>query len=270
MRVGIIGCGAICSVIMSSVCRGDVEVELVALMDTSPEKCEKLLKNCVTQRSTAICKDIDCVLEARPQLVIEAASQRAVRDCVPKLLARGVDVMVLSVGALLDEELYRGVVEAAKSSNAKVYIPSGAIAGIDAVKALAPLGIERVELRIYKNVKAFDPNTLKRLGFAEIRERTKVFEGSGVDASRLFPANVNVVATLALASGKIPWVELYADPTLTKNIHEIEVEGPASRIQIRVENEPHPENPKTSYLAPLSAIELLKELTKSTNILVGT
>ena len=136
MRVGVIGCGAIGSVIVEAVCRGEVKAELVALVDRYPEKCGELLKKC-SKQGVAICKDMECLVNARPRLVIEAASQQAVRDYVPQLLAKGVDVVVLSVDTLLDEELYKTVLEASKGSGARVYIPTGAIAGVDAVKALA-------------------------------------------------------------------------------------------------------------------------------------
>jgi predicted dinucleotide-utilizing enzyme len=125
-------------------------------------------------------------------------------------------------------------------------------------------------LRSYKNVKAFDKEVLKRLGFEDIKEKTRIFEGNGRTAVKLFPANVNVVATLTLASGKIPWVEVYADPLLDKNVHEIEIEGGASKMYIRVENAPHPINPRTSYLAALSVIQLIKQLTEDVGLSIGT
>ncbi len=270
MRMGVIGCGVIGSVIVNAICKGDIRAELVALMDALPEKCEKLLAKCRTRQNIIVCRDLECLLKVKPQLVVEAASQQAVRDYVPKILAEGIDVVVMSVGALLDEELYREIMTINKSSNAKLYIPTGAIAGIDAVKALSSLGIKRVVMKTYKNVKAFDPKILKQLGFEEIRDRTKIFEGNGAIAVKLFPSNVNTIATLALASGKIPWVEVYADPLLNRNVHEIEVESVASKICIRVENVPHPDNPKTSYLAALSVIQLLKQLSGDTTIVIGT
>jgi len=149
------------------------------------------------------------------------------------------------------------------------YIVTSANA-VDAVKALASLGVKRIVLRTYKNAKAFDQATLKELGFAEVRERTKVFEGRGDVAVKLFPANVNVVAVLALASGRIPWVEVYADSALSVNVHEIEIESEAPSIRVRVENVPHPRNPRTSYLVALSAIRLLKQLSEDAYIHVGT
>jgi aspartate dehydrogenase len=269
MRVGIIGCGAIGSVIVNAICRGDVKAELVALMDKSPEKCRKLLEKYPGQ-SVIVCRDLEDLLNAKPQLVIEAASQQAVRDYIPKILARGINVVLLSVGALLNGELCREIADAARNNNARVYIPTGAIAGIDAVKALQPSNIKRVILRTHKNVKAFDQKVLKQLGFGKIEKKTKIFEGDGAVAVKLFPENVNVTATLALASGRVPWVEIYADPMLDRNIHEIEVESEASNMHIKVENIPHPNNPKTSYLAALSVIHLLKQLTESANLIIGT
>ena len=180
------------------------------------------------------------MLEAKPELIVEEASQQAVKELVPKLLRHGVDVAVLSVGALLGRDTYREVLEASRQSRASVYIPSGTIAGIDAVKALANVGVKRVVVRTYKNAQAFDRSTLEKLGVRGVRGRTMIYQGSE-EAVKLFPANVNIVATLALASGVIPWVEIYADPDLKRNIHEIEIESNASRIHIRVENVPYPQ-----------------------------
>jgi len=270
VRIGVIGCGAIGSVIVNAILRGEVKAELVALMDIYQEKCEGLLRKFSAKYNILVCRELEELLRVRPQLVIEAASQQAVRDYVPKILAEGIDVVVLSVGALLDEGLYKEVVEATNRGNTKVYVPTGAIAGIDAIKALRPLGIKRVVLRSYKNVKAFDREVLRRLGFSEVEEVTKIFEGEGTVAVKLFPANVNVVATLALASGRIPWVEIYADPACEKNVHEIEVEGEASKIYVKIENVPHPDNPKTSYLAALSAVQLIKQLTEGAGLVIGT
>jgi len=177
-----IDCGAIGSMIVDAIFGGDVKVELIALMDICPEKCEKLLERYAVKEKVIVCKDLERLLNIRPQLVIEAASQQAVKDYVPRILAEGIDVLVLSVGALLDEELYNRLIEAARDGNAKIYAPTGAIAGIDAIKVLSASGIRRIILKTYKNVKSFDPELLKQLGFHEIRERTKIFGGNGAVA----------------------------------------------------------------------------------------
>ena len=171
MRVGVIGCGAIGSVLVGAICGGSVKAELVALMDMYPEKCENLVKSfCREFLNITICKDLECLLNAKPWLVVEAASQQAVKEYIPTILNHGISVVVLSVGALLDENILKAVKETSRAGKARVYIPSGAIAGLDAVKALAGAGIDRVVLKTHKNVRAFDSETLRKLGFGEVRE----------------------------------------------------------------------------------------------------
>jgi aspartate dehydrogenase len=96
-----------------------------------------------------------------------------------------------------------------------------------------------------------------------------LFRGSAQDAVRKFPANVNVAAALALASGVEPTVEVIADPKISRNIHEIVVESDAAKVRIVVENVPSPENPKTSYLAVLSAIDLLRRITSTSGLTIA-
>jgi len=273
VKIAVLGCGAIGSIIVESICSGEIRnAELTALMDIYPDKCEKILENyCPTVKANiSICRDLDCMFNSKPQLVVEAASQKAVEEYIPKILSRGINTVILSVGALLDENTLQEIKQACMKSGSRVYIPTGAIAGLDAVKALSNKGIKRIVLRTYKNVYSFDKNTLEKLGFKEVTAKTKIYEGRGDVAVKLFPANVNVVAALSLAAGVIPWVEVYADPELKRNIHEIEVESNVSTIYIRVENTPHPLNPKTSYLAALSALQLLKRIVVEEPIEVGT
>lgn len=257
MRVGIVGCGAIGSTIARAIAGGVVKAQLVALLDMYPEKC----RDSASLTGAMICRDISCLLNTNIELVVEAASQSAVKDIVPELLRRGVNVVLLSVGALLDKETYDKVLSAAKSSGAIVYIPSGAIGGVDAVKALSLSNISKVVLRTSKSYKA--------LGLREEEGDKLLFKGPASEAVKKYPANINVAATLTLASGVEAEVEIWAKRELDANIHEIEVLSDASRLYVRVENKPHPHNPKTSYLAVLSAIRLLKQVCEG-GILIGT
>ena len=94
-----------------------------------------------------------------------------------------------------------------------------------------------------------------------------IFEGSALEAVKAFPANVNVAATLFLAAeGSEVWVNVVADPGIHVNRHEIEVEGDFGRISTKVENVPSPKNPKTSYLAALSAIATLRSIVEPVKI----
>ncbi|MEM1873524.1 MAG: aspartate dehydrogenase [Acidilobaceae archaeon] len=257
MRVAIIGCGAIGSTLAKYIANGTVKADLVAVMDIVPEKCEKLT---AVSRGVEVCSELECLLEKNPDIVVEAASQEAVRRYVPRIVEKGVSVIVLSVGALLDEKLYSEIEELARMKNVKIYMPTGAIAGIDAVKALALEKVHRVVLRTSKSHEA--------LGI-EKGEDKLLYRGPASEAVRLYPANVNVAATLTLAAGMEATVEIWARRGLEVNVHEIEIESEASRVYVRVENKPHPSNPKTSYLAVLSAVRLLKQICEG-GIIIGT
>ncbi len=143
----------------------------------------------------------------------------------------------------------------------RVYAPTGAIAGLDAVRAMRHAGIDRVVLRTRKNPRS--------LG-VDVDRETLLFRGPAREAVKRYPFNVNVAAALALAAGVEPEVEIVADPRVDRNIHEVIVESSASRLTLRVENIPSPQNPKTSYLAALSCIELLRRIASPSWLEVGT
>ena len=249
MRLAVIGCGAIGSEIVDAIRRGIVKAELTALMDIYPERCSEIARG----MDVLITKSLDALLATNPDIVVEAASQQAVREYAPRVLEEGKILVVLSVGALLDRETLAALKRAAEKGGGRVYAPTGAIAGLDAVRAARLAGIERVLLRTRKNPKS--------LG-VEAEEEKVLYRGPASEAVKRYPFNVNVAAALALAAGVEPVVEIIADPKVDRNIHEVIVESRATRLSIRVENVPSPRNPKTSYLAALSCIELLRRLTR--------
>jgi aspartate dehydrogenase len=204
-------------------------------------------------------------------LVIEAASQVAVKLHVPKALAAGKSVLIMSVGALADDEFFREIESIAHQKQVRIYVPSGAIAGLDWIKAASQVGLDQVIITVRKRPEALEgsPFVVKnKIGLSAIREPTLIFEGPANEASSSFPANVNVAIALSLAGigATRTRVRVIADPTVTRNVHEILAEGPPGRISIRVENEPSPANPRTSWVAALSANEKLKQMTSSISI----
>lgn len=269
-KIGIIGCGAIGGEIAKAIDKGLVDAHLETVYDVMVEKCIDLavkLKNF----KPIVCTDFKCVLDQKLDLVVEAASQDAVKRYVLELIQKGVDVVVLSVGALLDDDLRTRISEASKSSGAKVYIPSGAVCGVDALNALSVIGVDEVKLTTRKNPRSVDRKSLINLGYRpdEIFEATSVFKGPAEEAVKKLPFNINVAATLKLASRSNVHVEFVVDPNVDANIHEIEISSKASKVKVTVTNYPHPDNPKTSYLAALSAIALLKRILEE-GIIVGT
>ncbi|NPA97193.1 MAG: aspartate dehydrogenase [Crenarchaeota archaeon] len=268
-RIALIGCGAIGSEIAKAIDEGYVAAELVAMFDIVREKCEDL-RSKMRRAKPRIASSIDELLELKPDIVVEAASQEAVRQYGEKILSSGAWLVVLSVGALMDRDLLEKLLEAAQRSSAMILVPSGAIAGLDAIRALRRAGIDRVLLRTRKPPRSIKPCEAIKFDPSKVTQPTVVFRGRASEAVKLLPFNINVSAALSLASGKDAEVEIVADPSIDRNIHEIVVESKASRITIKVENVPSPSNPRTSYLASLSAVELLRRLCGGEKLVVGS
>ena len=150
-------------------------------------------------------------------------------------------------------------------------VPTGAIAGLDAIRAARIGGLDEVQLRTTKPPRALaGAPGLRGLGvdLDHLAGPVVVFDGTAADAVIAFPANLNVVAALSLA-GIGPdrtRVVLVADPAGTSNIHEITARGAFGELSIRLDNRPTPGNPKTSHLASLSAIALLRGLSEAVRV----
>lgn len=269
LKVGIIGCGAIGAEICKAIDAKIINAKLVAVYDRSTEHCEKLLSS--LNNKPRISPPFELI--SRADIVVECASQAAVSELGLKVLERGKDLMVLSVGAFMDSKLLNRFVRAAKEHNCRIYIPSGAIAGIDGLKSASVAPINKVVLSTTKSPEGLEgaPFVLKNsIDIFSFREKTLLFEGNAQDAVRAFPANVNVAAALSLAGigSKKTLVRVFVDPEAKRNIHEITVEGDFGTFTSWVENVPSPDNPKTSFLASLSAIATLKKL--SSPLQIGT
>lgn len=267
MNVAIIGCGAIGSTLARAIDEGKAgDVKLEYLLDVDKEKAVRLAAS--LSRRPKVAENIDEILRDRTvNLVVEAATPAAVKDYSEKVLLAGKSLMVLSVGAFYDQEFYERILKIVEERKAYVYIPSGAISGIDAVKAAAMEHIEKVELITRKPPAAFKGNEYviqKGINLDKVEEPMVLFEGTAREAARLFPKGINVALTLSLAGvgADKTKVKVVVDPTVKKNIHEVHVEGAFGKLTCITQNYPSPENPETSYLAALSAIRTLKELTE--------
>ncbi|MEW6102461.1 MAG: aspartate dehydrogenase [bacterium] len=265
IKIGLIGCGAIGSYIAKAIL--DIpSLSLVCLCDIDKERAEKTAS--IFPKKPEILEIADVIKKA--SLIIEASSVNVVKEILPLVIKEKKNLMVMSVGGLLGEE---ELLKRAGEEGIKIYIPSGAIAGIDGLKAALLGNIEHVILKTRKPPKGLlgAPYICEnKINLSNIKEKTTIFKGTALDAIAGFPANVNVSATLSLA-GIGPYkteVEIIADPNTTKNIHEILIIGDFGRINIKCENLPSKDNPKTSYLASLSAIATLKSIVAS--LKVGT
>ena len=265
LRVGLVGCGVIGSELAMAIDSRKLSgLELVAVCDRNKIKENELASSLKKMPATA---SIEGVVE-KADLIIEAASSDIVGDLVQKVLSKGKDIMVMSVGGMLD---YLHLFTEAREKKCKIYFPSGAIAGLDGIKAAKEACLDSVTLETSKPPQGLKgaPYLLeKNIDLRGIKEKVVVFEGDCLEAVRAFPKNINVAAALSFAGLGMQRtkVRIIADPSLKKNVHHITVRGDFGKLEIIAENVPSPSNPKTSYLAVLSAIATLRGIVDSVKI----
>jgi len=239
-KVGLIGCGAIGTVLAEAIAQKLVVCDELVIFDVEAAKAQKL--KAALNFPVRIVANVDELLASKPKVVVEAASQQAVLENYPRLLEANVDFIIMSTGALLSLD----------TSSKRLHFSSGAIGGLDALSSAALAGIEEVTLTSRKNPKALGKTNA---------EAALVYEGYASEAAKLFPREMNVAATLALTvkPSKVR-VQVISDPAVKRNTHEIQVKWRFGEMKLQFANDPHPDNPHTSALAAWSAIKLLQEL----------
>jgi aspartate dehydrogenase len=266
MNFGLIGCGAMGSEIAKAFDAGDIPGTLKCVYDAAPERAQKLSESL---KSRPYVSPSAGSLMDNSDFVIEAASQDAVREYAAEALKKGKCVLIMSVGALMDGRLAARLKADASKSGASLYLPSGAVAGIDCLLAAACGPLEEVTLTSTK-----PPSSLKGVKYLVdkgidvelITQPTVVYEGPASEAVVLFPKNVNVSAMVSLAAGKNVRVRLAVDPKAKTNSHEIRAKGAFGEMTAKTSNVPSPTNPATSYLAALSAVAVLKKVGDSVKV----
>ncbi|SFU89842.1 aspartate dehydrogenase [Aliiroseovarius crassostreae] len=252
-RLGIIGFGAISQSLIEVLREQGQTYSSLALL-VLPEKeqetrvkaealCGKAVQNLV------VTGDLETFLETRPELVVECAGHSAVLKYLKPICDAGTNVVLASIGALSDPDLYDLVWDAARNSPAQVQLPAGAIGGIDVLAAARLSGITSVVYTGRKPANAWAGTPAeKKLNLNELTEPTVFFEGSAREAAQEYPKNANVAATLALAGIGMDdtQVRLIADPTTTKNTHEYSVVSGATEYSMRMTGKASALNPKTS------------------------
>lgn len=256
-RVAIVGLGAVGRTVARQLAQGLPGLALSAVVTRDSAKAHTWLA----------AQHIDCpivALEELPQhadLAIECAPAPVVEQVCLTMLTAGKHVMVLSAGALLPRPDLVGL---AKAYGGQIIVPTGALLGLDAVVAAAEGTIHSVRMITRKPPKGLEgaPYLLANsISVAGLSEAKRVFMGNAREAAAGFPANVNVVAALALA-GIGPdrtIIEIWADPSLKRNCHSIEVDSDSARFSLSIENIPS-ENPRTGRITALSVIAALRRL----------
>jgi aspartate dehydrogenase len=159
----------------------------------------------------------------------------------------------MSTGSLFDDSFRKKLETIARKHHCKIYLPSGAVCGIDGVLAASIEKLDSVTLVTTKS-----PVSLGR----SVEDRTIIFKGTAREAVKEFPRNINVAACLSLAGVGFDEtkVEIVADPVETRINHKILAHGRFGRLRAEVENMPNPNNPQSSYMASLSAIAILRRI----------
>jgi aspartate dehydrogenase len=263
LKIGIVGAGTMGSLIARAVDRGDVGARLVAITDLDRTRAEDLIASLSEMPALENLTELIDTAD----VVVEAAGIDAVRRMLPAVVERGKQIVVLSVGGLIDMEDW---IRRAAGTGAVIRCPSGAIAGLDAVKSLAIGRVESAAIVTRKPPEGLRgaPYLVERgIDLENLREPLVVFEGSAREACRAFPANINVAAALSLAGIGVDRtrVRIIADPHVDLNTHRVEIRGDAGSVTTTTRNVPS-ENPRTSRLAALSAIALLSGMTGSLRI----
>jgi len=261
--IGIVGCGAIGRALLRAVEGGVLAVRVAGVTSRSEGSARGFLaafKNPPPYLSLT-------ELIAAADLIVEAAGGHVVAELAQKTFAAGKDLMVISVGALLE---HPEVMADSRRTGCRLYVPSGAIAGLDGIKSACVGAITHVTHTTRKPPLGLEgaPYLVERaISLAGLQQEKEVFSGSAREACRGFPANVNVTAAVSLA-GIGPdqtRVRIVAVPGLARNCHDIDVEGEFGRLHVHIENVPS-ENPKTGKLTALSIIRAVQDAVDSVRI----
>lgn len=261
MKLGLIGCGNIGTFLLQSINKDGLLPggKIVSIYARREEAAAQLAEEFETQAYA----DVDSLLNSDVDLVIEAATIEAAQEYALKVLEGGKDLLLSSIGVMADAAFEESAREICEKQNVRIFLPSGAIGGLDVLKsAKAVNGLETVSITTRKPPSALPAG-------ASLEKETILFEGSAAEAIKQFPRNINVAIVLSLAGlgSEKTKVKIIADPDVLKNSHFIEASGSFGTLKLEVENDPMPNNPKTSYLAALSVLATLQN--KGTAVQVG-
>lgn len=253
MKVGLIGAGAIAHFLLNEINEKKLntfQIESVFVRD------QEKYRSLETEYGVRLYTDLSEFLDSGIDIVVEAADIEAVKSLIPTVVQQK-DVVLISVGALAGAEILPKLMQTAEQRGHQIYLPSGAIGGLDLLQNAHALGtVTQVALTTRKPASS--------LIDVPIKEEQVVFEGKATDAIAKFPKNMNVSIILALAGigFEKTKVTLVADPHIDKNIHEVEIIGDFGEATLIIKNNPLPANPKTSYLAAMSILGTLQRINR--------
>lgn len=255
VNIGLIGVGSIGTFLIEQLNKEEKlgDYRITAVFD-GREKSAARLAELSNIHDITVYNDLTLFLDSSIDLVVECANVKVVKKYAEKIVCKK-DLLLISVGALVDAKLYKQIETIAKCFNHNVYLPSGAIGGLDVLKSANILnGLESVTLVTRKPSDALAIDT--------VEQEMTLFEGTAKEAISRFPKNTNISIILSLAGfgAEQTDVKIIVDPLVTKNIHHLEVRGDFGKLSVTLENNPLPGNPKTSHLTALSILSTLHSL----------
>lgn len=247
-KIGVAGCGALGTIVCKALVEGIEKYEFIGVSD-------------INETDFGVPNLSFAELAEACDLIVECLPPKIVPELAQEVLKRDKDLMMISACALL---LFPEIKDMVEKSNGRIMIPSGAIAGLDAISALNCANIDTATIATTKHprgLKGAPYIVQENIDLNDTKGNTLIFRGNALDAAKAFPANVNVAATLSFAGigPERTQVEVWADPNTQGNCHEITVKGGSSTIKTSVTNLPDPSNPKSSMLAGHSLVAALKK-----------
>ncbi len=265
LRVGIIGFGTIGKDVAQYIFEnkaGNVTLVSLLVRDRGRIESEYPKELFVDDPDQFFNQDLDIIVEGAGHHAVQLYAERALRS--------GSNFVVSSVGAFNDQTLMDTILKAAEESGTKLIVPSAAVGGLDRIAAGAIGPLDEITLKTSKPPKAWMGTIVEQqVNLQELTEPVCVFEGNARESSRRFPESVNVSAALSLAGIGLDQtkVQVFVDPHINKNVHEIFASGKFGEIRLQIQNTPSPNNPKTGYIVAMSIAKVLKNL--STNLMIG-
>ena len=264
MNVGIVGFGSIGSEVAKALINGVEDFSLYGITSRSKsnaqERIAKLDKNIKIY-------DLETLVD-NCEIIIDCAPKAAFRDIATKCINKERKLITVSGSGILDN---LDLEELAKTKNSQIILATGAILGLDALRAAAESNINSVTMTTRK-----PPNALSNAPFVinnniqlnNLLEPKLIFKGSATEGAKAFPANVNVAAAVGLAGigANKTKLEIWADPNLKRNTHKVQVDSDSAIFEMSIQNVQTPENPGTGKITGLSVIACLRGLKSSFKI----
>jgi aspartate dehydrogenase len=267
LKIALIGYGAISQMLFDVFKQKKAPIDVVGVL-VRPGRAKATQRK--VGKKARVVEDLKALLKLKPDVVVEAASQQAVKDWGETILRKGFDLMVIATGAYGDPRLWRRHLAAAAKGGARLRLPSGAIAGLDGLLAMRLGTLERVKYTSIKPPHAWSGTPAETdFDLPAIREPTVIFKGTPADAGRLYPKNANLAVTVALCGAGLDRtdIELVADPTLPPgtNASRLEVVSDSGELRLERLGKSMPDNPKTGVLTALTMADDLMKMVRASD-----